>query len=38
MMWIHVALPIRLSLFEIEAVSLSIQLIDLAVDLLNIAD
>jgi hypothetical protein len=36
--WIHVVLPVRLSLFEIETVPLYIQLIDLAVDIMNITD
>ena len=38
MIWVHVMLPVRLSLFEIEVVPLYMQLIDLLVDLLNIAD
>ena len=38
MIWIHVTLPIRLSLFDIEAIPFYIQIIDLLVDLLNVTD
>lgn len=38
MIWVHVTLPVRLSLFDMEEVPLYMQLIDLFVDVLNVAD
>ena len=38
MIWVHVTLPVRLSLFNMEVVPLYMQLIDLFVDMLNVVD
>ena len=38
MIWVHVTLPVRLSLFDMEVVTLYMQLIDLFVDMLNVVD
>ena len=38
MIWVHITLPVRLSLFDMEVIPLYMQLIDLSVDMLNVVD